>query len=68
MIDVRMKLFGLEILTSYLNVSRREKARTKYDVSIVKIPRIVISGPKDRVATWVMFLPRTPMTVAEKRM
>jgi len=34
----------------------------------VKIPRIVMIGPKDRVATWSMFVPRMPMTVAEKRM
>ena len=33
----------------------------------MKIPRSVMSGPKDRVATWVMFLPRTPMTVAENK-
>jgi len=49
---------------SNLNVSFRENDRTKYDVSIVKIPRIVISGPKDRVATSVIELPRTPMNVA----
>ncbi len=34
----------------------------------MKIPRIVINGPKDRVATWVIFLPRTPMIVAAKMM
>jgi len=34
----------------------------------VKIPRIVMVGPKDRVATWSMFLPRTPMIIAENRM
>lgn len=34
----------------------------------MKIPRIVIRGPKERVATSVMLVPRTPMNVAENRM
>ena len=29
----------------------------------MKIPRIVISGPKESVATSVTFVPRTPMNV-----
>ena len=33
----------------------------------MKIPRIVMIGPKDRVATSVTFLPRTPTKIAEKR-
>ena len=35
-------------------------------MNIVNIPRIIIKGPKDRVATWVIFSPRTPTKVAEK--
>lgn len=34
----------------------------------MKIPRIVIRGPKERVATSVIDVPRTPMNVAENRM
>ena len=45
-----------------------EKERTKYDVNIVKIPRIVMSGPNDRVAISVMFVPRTPIKIAENAM
>ena len=35
---------------------------------MVKIPRIFIKGPKDRVATSVIELPRTPIIVREKTM
>ncbi len=34
----------------------------------MKIPRIVISGPNERVAIWVICFPRTPTKVAEKMM
>ncbi len=34
----------------------------------MKIPRIVMIGPKDRVATSLMLLPRMPMKVALKIM
>jgi len=34
----------------------------------VKIPRIVIRGPNERVATSVISLPRIPTKVAVKRM
>lgn len=34
----------------------------------MKIPRIVMIGPKDRVATWSMFSPRIPIIVVAKRM
>ena len=33
---------------------------------MVKIPRIAMSGPKDRVATWATFVPRIPTKVALK--
>ena len=66
--EVNRKLSLRRILMSYLNVSLRENERTKYEVSIVKIPRMTTIGPNDRVATSVTFLPRTPMKTAEKRM
>ena len=62
-----MKFHVLDVLTSRRNVEERENDRTKYAVNIVKIPSIVISGPKERVATWLTEFPRTPMNVAEKR-
>ena len=33
----------------------------------MKIPRTVMNEPKDRVATWVMFVPRMPTIAALKR-
>jgi len=33
----------------------------------VRIPRIVINGPKDRVATWVMLVPTMPTIAMLKR-
>ena len=60
-----MKFLVLETLMSNRNVASREYESTKYEVSIVKIPRIVMKGPKERVATSVMEVPRTPMNVAE---
>ena len=66
--EVKKRLALFDVLMSYLNVSRRENDRTKYEVSIVKIPSTVMNGPKDRVATSVMFSPRMPMNVAENKM
>lgn len=34
----------------------------------MKIPRIIIRGPKERVAIWVTFVPRIPTKVALKMM
>jgi len=61
---VNMRFVFFDVLRSYLNASLRENERTKYEVSMVKIPRIVIRGPNDRVAISVMFVPRTPMKIA----
>ena len=61
---MNMRFVFFDVLRSYLNASLRENERTKYEVSMVKIPRIVIRGPNDRVAISVMFVPRTPMKVA----
>lgn len=62
--EVSRKLVLLDVFMSYLNVFFRENDRTKYEVSIVKIPRITIRGPNDNVATWLTFVPNTPMKIA----
>jgi len=61
---VNMRFVFFDVLKSYLNASLRENERTKYEVNMVNIPRIVIRGPNDKVAISVMFVPRTPMKVA----
>ena len=63
--EVRMKVVVFDVLMSYLNVFFKQKDKTKKEVSIVKIPRIVMIGPKDMVATSVISVPRTPMDTME---
>ena len=57
------KFVFFDVLMSYLNVLLRENDRTKYDVNIVNIPRMIIRGPKDRAAISVTFVPRTPIKI-----
>ena len=66
--DVRMKFFVFDVLMSRRNMDLSENERTKYEVNIVKIPRIVIRGPKERVATSEIEFPRIPMNTAENNM
>jgi len=63
--DVRMNLVDFFVLISYVYVAWIEYDRTKYEVSIVKIPRRVIKGPNDKVATSVILLPRMPIKTRE---
>lgn len=65
---MKRKLIFLEDLMSNLNVSLIEYERTKYEVSIVKIPRIVIIGPNERVAISVISVPRIPTNTEVKSM
>ena len=62
--DVSRK-FILELnFKSSLNVSFSANDNAMYEVSIVNIPRIIINGPKERVATSVILFPRTPINIA----
>ncbi len=63
-----MKFTFFEVLMSYLKVSLRAYDMTKNEVSIVKIPRMVVNDPNERVATSSTFWPSTPMKIALKRM
>lgn len=64
--DVNTNVFFFENLKSKRKVSLSAKESTKYEVSIVKIPRTVTIGPNERVATSVTFCPSTPTKVAVK--
>jgi|GEM_PF-2014861 hypothetical protein len=66
--EVRMKFVLLGVFMSYLKVAWREYERTKYEVNIVKIPRIIMIGPKESVAILVMAVPSVPMKIDENKM